>query len=143
MNEKTMKQEIIISIRHEFAEKIYSSEKLYEFRKRLPNIEVGTRCWIYEPLPIGHVTGFFIYGGCYRDEKTKVWEHCKVAAGISQDTFMQYYKNNTYAHAWLVKNASRCTSFNLIDVGIDRSPQSYIKWSSKYLDKYVYINNIK
>lgn len=129
-----MKQDVIISIRHEFAEKIYSSEKLYEFRKRIPNIEVGTRCWIYEPLPTGKVTGFFIYGGCYRDEKAKVWELCKEAAGISRETFMQYYKNNSYAHAWLVGNFSRCPRFDLKDVGINQSPQSYIKWSSKYLD---------
>ena len=39
-----MEQDVIISIRHPFAEKIYSGDKLYEFRKRRPNIAVGTRC---------------------------------------------------------------------------------------------------
>lgn len=134
-----MKQDVIISIRHPFAEKIYLSEKLYEFRKRIPNIAVGTRCWIYEPLPIGKVTGFFIYRGCYRDEKAKVWEHCKEVAGISREAFMQYYNRDFFAYAWQVGNAYRCSPFDLKDVGINQSPQSYIKWSSEYLDNKVSI----
>lgn len=128
------KQDVIISIRHQFAEKIYSGEKLYEFRKRRPNIAVGTCCWIYEPLPIGKVTGFFVYGGCYRDEKTKVWEHCQLASGISREAFMQYYEREFYAHAWMVESACHCHAFNLKDAGIDRAPQSYITWSSEFLD---------
>lgn len=136
-----MKQDVIISIRHPFAVKIYSGAKLYEFRKRRPNIAVGTRCWIYEPLPIGKVTGFFIYGGCYRDEKAKVWEHCQEAAGISREAFMQYYDRDFYAYAWQVGTARRCPAFDLKDAGIDRAPQSYITWSSEFLDYLIIMMN--
>lgn len=136
-----MKQDAIISIRHPFAEKIYSGEKLYEFRKRQPNIAVGTRCWIYEPLPIGKVTGFFIYRGCYRDEKAKVWEHCQEAAGISREAFLQYYDRDFYAHAWQVGTARRCPVFDLKDASIARAPQSYITWSSEFLDNLIIMMN--
>lgn len=129
-----MKQNVIISIRHAFAERIYSGEKMYEFRKRRPNILIGTRCWIYEPLPIGKITGYFIYNGCYRNVVDKVWEHCKDAAGICQDSFLQYYENDFYAHAWLVGQARRCPTITLKDAGINRAPQSYIICSSEYLD---------
>lgn len=136
-----MKQDVIISIRHPFAEKIYSGEKLYEFRKRRPNIAVGTRCWIYEPLPIGKVTGLFIYKGCYRDEKAKVWEHCQENAGINREAFMQYYDSDFYAHAWQVGTVRRCPAFDLKDAGIDRAPQSYITWSSEFLDYLIITMN--
>ena len=136
-----MRQDIIISIRHPFAERIYSGEKVYEFRKRRPNINVGTRCWIYEPLPIGKVTGFFTYTGCYRDEKEKVWERCKEQAGISREAFMQYYDRDSYAYAWQVGTAKRCPSFDLKDAGIERAPQSYITWRSDFLDNVVIILN--
>ena len=136
-----MKQDVIISIRHTFAEKIYSGEKMYEFRKRRPNIAVGTRCWIYETLPIGKVTGFFIYKGCYRDEKTKVWEQCKEKAGITHETFNQYYDHDFYAHAWQVGTALRCPAFDLKNAGIDRAPQSYITWNSEFLDNLIIMMN--
>lgn len=136
-----MKQDVIISIRHPFADKIYSGEKLFEFRKRRPNIAVGTRCWIYEPLPIGKVTGFFIYRGCYRDEKAKVWEHCQENAGINREAFMQYYDRDFYAYAWQVGTARRCPAFDLKDAGIDRAPQSYITWSSEFLDNLIITMN--
>lgn len=130
-----MKQtDVIISIRHQYAEKIYSGEKLYEFRKRWPNIFINTRCWIYEPLPIGKVTGFFIYGGCIREEKGKVWVHCKKDAGITWEGFMQYYSRDFYANAWIVLKAYRCPAFDLKNIGINRAPQSYVKWGSKFLE---------
>lgn len=130
-------EDVIISIRHQYAEKIYSGEKLYEFRKRRPNIVFGTRCWIYEPLPIGKVTGFFIYTGCYRDEKTKVWDFCKKAAGIDRKKFMQYYSRDLYANAWQAGSARRCPAFDLKAVGIDHAPQSYIKLNCLFLDLMV------
>lgn len=135
-----MKQDVIISIRHPFAKRIYSGEKLYEFRKRRPNIAVGTRCWIYEPLPIGKVTGFFIYKGCYRDEKAKVWEHCLENAGINREAFMLYYARDFYAHAWIIGTARHCHTFGLKDVGIYNAPQSYIKVSSDFFDNIIITN---
>jgi len=133
-----MAQDIIISIRHAFAEKIYSGEKRFELRKRRPNVQPGTRCWIYEPKPVGKVTGFFTYMGCFRDTKEKVYEHCKDYIGIDRETFMQYYNRESIAHAWQVATHHRCKPFTLKDAGIERAPQSYIiTGSDGYLDGVV------
>lgn len=121
-------QDIIISIRHAFAEKIYSGEKTYELRKRRPNIHVGTRCWIYEPLPIGRVTGYFTYRGCYRDTKEAVFNAIGDQLGISHETYMQYYDREYFAHAWKIADPKKVESFMLQDVGISRAPQSYMIW---------------
>ena len=121
-----MKHDVIISIRHAFAEKIYSGEKRYELRKRVPKVELGTRCWIYEPKPVGKVTGFFTYLGCFRGTKEEVYNNCKDYIGINREAYMQYYSNESVAHAWLVVAPHRCKPFTLQEAGIKSAPQSYI-----------------
>ena len=133
-----MAQDIIISIKHAFAEKIYSGEKRYELRKRIPKMQLGTRCWIYELKPIGKVTGFFTYMGCYSATKEVVFDYCKDYIGIDRDAFMQYYNNESVAHAWQVVAPHRCKQFTLQDAGIMRAPQSYIfTKSDSYLDQVI------
>lgn len=133
-----MAKDIIISIKHAFAEKIYSGEKRYELRKRIPNVKLGTRCWIYEPKPVGKVTGFFTYLGCFRETKEEVYNYCRDYIGINREAFMQYYNNERFAHAWQVVAPHRCKPFTLQDAGIMRAPQSYIfTRSDGYLDQVV------
>lgn len=46
----------VISIRPEYAKKIYEGEKLFEFRK-VPPRSFGTRFFVYESAPISTLTG--------------------------------------------------------------------------------------
>jgi len=52
----------VFSIRHEFAEKIYSGEKTVELRSVLPAnpaLKAGDSVALYETKPIGRITGSF------------------------------------------------------------------------------------
>ena len=123
-----MRQDIIITIRHEFAEKINSGEKTYELRKRQPNVIVKTRCWIYEPAPVGRITGFFFYGGCLKEEKEKILNNLEDNLGLpSRKFFYDYYGKEKYAYAWKILNPERLDEpLTLGQLGLQKAPQSYI-----------------
>lgn len=124
-----MKKDVIISIRHQFAQKIYSGDKTVEIRKRRPNIELHTRCWIYEPKPIGKITGFFLYGSYYLSKPGRLWyllDKHNEKPGISIKDYMDYCHGAELMYAWVVDKPCRCTPFDLHDVGINRAPQSYM-----------------
>ena len=57
---------ILLSIKPEWAEKIYNGEKTIEWRKSRPRIDRNnrhTRVYIYETAPVKRITGYFtLYG---------------------------------------------------------------------------------
>ena len=119
--------ELIISIRHKYAERIYSGEKTYELRKREPKIKEGTRCWIYEPLPKGKITGYFYYGGCMKGEKHYLFTKHNYDFGISQKEYLEYFRNNTDICAWKVMLPRKIKQeITLEDCKVKRPPQSYM-----------------
>lgn len=120
-------QDVVISIRHEFAESIYSGLKIYELRKQEPHIEVGTCCWIYEPLPVGKVTGYFIYNGFLKMSKTLLWHRYGHRFGIDIDRYNAYYEGYQQSIAWRVSMPKSIEPRPLSDFGIKRAPQSYQK----------------
>lgn len=131
-----MRQDIIISIRHEFAENIYAGEKTYELRKHQPNAPMGTWCWIYEPTPVGKITGFFSYGGCLKEEKGEMLNSLEDSLGLpSRQYFHDYYSKDYYAHAWVILTPARLSVPLPLDlIGLQQAPQSYIFFNGEVLD---------
>lgn len=117
--------EILISIKHKYAERIYKGTKKYELRKVTPNIIPGTICLIYEPLPIGKVTGQFVYAGSIMVDKNLFWEKFNNELGITLDEYLKYFKGHEYVHAWKIKKPMRYQlQFNPRDID-QYPPQSY------------------
>lgn len=119
--------DIIITIRTEFAEKIYSGEKHFELRKRFPHIAYGTRCWIYEPMPVGRITGCFNYGGYQQGNKFLLWRKLNKWFCIDLERYLRYYLDQQEAFAWQVLLPRRIEPRPLSDFGIRHAPQSYQK----------------
>ena len=119
--------DIVITIRSEFDDKKYSGEKHYELRKRLPHIELATRCWIYEPLPVGKITGYFCFGGCIHKDKFQLWRDLNSVLGIDFERYLAYYDGQSQAYAWTVMHPFRIEPRALSEFGISHAPQSYQK----------------
>lgn len=118
--------EVLISIRHQYAERIYAGTKKFELRKGTPHISPGTKCYIYEPMPVGKVTGYFIFQGSVKCDKYKFWELFKNECGITTDDYFNYYQKKRNAYAWRIAGAHRYEDpFTLQDMGC-RAPQSYL-----------------
>lgn len=118
-------KDVLISIRHEFAKEIYYGRKSLELRKRIPSFQVGTKCFIYESLPIGCITGSFIYGGTLAYPKDEMWKLFSSTLGIEKERFYQYYKNSDTAFGWIMLGVNRFDYGSLRQNGIDYAPQSY------------------
>lgn len=117
--------EIIISIKHKYAKSIYKESKKYELRKVTPKIKVGTICYIYEPLPIGLITGQFIYAGEIVQNKWVFWVFNREKLGVTWDEYFKYYEGHQYIHAWKVEKPIRFgTPYTLKELG-QYPPQSY------------------
>ena len=99
---------ILITIKSEYASMIYAGYKRIELRKRTPKVPIGTPYLIYEPLPIGRVTGYFTYAGSFNFD-TIFPEHSLLKkAGISYSRMRNYYAHQLIGVAW---NIERPTPF--------------------------------
>ena len=98
---------ILLSIKQYYAEKIFSGEKKYEFRKILPRrIKVSTVV-IYATKPVGKVVGEFVIDSFITETPSKLWIITKKHSGVSKKTYNQYFKGRKKAHAIVVKQVIR------------------------------------
>ncbi|MUG82071.1 hypothetical protein [Commensalibacter melissae] len=98
---------ILLSIKPYYAEKIFSGEKKYEFRKILPRrIKVSTVV-IYATKPVGKVVGEFVIDSFITETPSKLWIITKKHSGVSKKTYNQYFKGRKKAHAIVVKQVIR------------------------------------
>ena len=117
---------LIISIKPEFVEKIISSEKKYEFRRRIYKKEVE-KIYIYQTLPNSGIVGYFIPSKIIKDTPLNLWNNLKKASGVSEEFFMSYFHGKTEGYAIEIENLVVFEK-PLTDSGI-KAPQSY-----KYID---------
>ena len=118
---------VLLSIKPEYAEKILSGEKRFEFRKALfKNKDVKTVV-IYATMPIGKIVGEFEFDGVVTGTPDAVWLETENQSGITQDFFEQYFSGREMAHAIKVGNVKRyCEPLSLKSIvpnGL--APQSY------------------
>jgi predicted transcriptional regulator len=98
---------VLLSIKPEYAEKILSGEKRFEFRKsifRNPNVKTVV---IYATMPVGMVIGEFEIDDVLTDDPRTIWELTAEFAGITKKFFNEYFRGRETAHAIKVKRTHR------------------------------------
>lgn len=117
---------ILITIKSEYASQIYAGMKTIELRKRTPKVPIGTLCLIYEPLPIGRVTGYFTYAGSFDFNTLCTEQSLLKKAGISYSKLRAYYASQLIGVAWKVERPTPfLDALSLNDFNVSRAPQSY------------------
>lgn len=117
---------ILITIKSEYASMIYAGMKTIELRKQTPNVPIGTPCLIYEPGPIGRVTGYFTYAGSFNfdtlyTERSLLWK-----AGISYSRMRDYYAHQLIGVAWKIERPMPFPdALSLDDFNVFHTPRSY------------------
>jgi predicted transcriptional regulator len=82
---------VLLSIKPEYANKIFSGEKRFEFRKRaFRNIEVHTVV-VYSTMPVGRIIGEFTIKHIHQDSPDSIWSKTEKYSGIKEDFFREYY----------------------------------------------------
>ncbi|MEC4170199.1 ASCH domain-containing protein [Pseudomonas sp. MS-1(2024)] len=130
---------VLLSIKPEYANKILSGEKKFEFRKvSFTNTKVNTVV-IYATKPVGKVVGEFEILHIYSDSPSNIWERTKKFAGIEKKYFDSYYEGKDLAVAIAVGAVHEYEKpKNLSDIGAGVSaPQSfcYIKPTDNELQR--------
>lgn len=118
---------VLLSIKPEFAFKIFDGQKKFEFRKVIfKNPDIRTVV-VYASSPVQQVIGEFEIDDILSSSPDEIWELTKNYSGISEMYFHEYFENRLVAHAIKIKNTKRYKrpmslkeDFNVLP------PQSYL-----------------
>ncbi|NSX16166.1 ASCH domain-containing protein [Cupriavidus taiwanensis] len=90
---------VLLSIKPEYAAKILSGEKRFEFRKAAFGNGLVKSVVIYATKPVGKVVGEFEIAEVFRDKPSKIWAKTRKFAGIDKVFFDSYYEGRDVAVA--------------------------------------------
>lgn len=95
---------VLLSIKPEYAEKIFSGEKKYEFRKiGFKNRFIKTVV-VYATMPVGKIIGEFGIKQIHKGKPEQIWKKTKKYSGIDELFFNEYYNGKDFAIAIEVDN---------------------------------------
>ena len=118
---------VLLSIKPEFANKIFDGTKKYEFRKTLFKRSDVSSVLVYASSPVQRIIGEFTIDAIISGTLPAVWEIAENSAGISEDYFLSYFSNKTIAHAIKI---GKVTKFKrpktLIQYNVKNAPQSFV-----------------
>lgn len=129
-----MRKIVLLSIKPEFADKIFRGEKQYEYRRTLFACVSVKKVIVYATSPISQVVGEFEVDDIISMSKHALWKSTRNFSGITWRYFSEYFKGKTRCHAIKVKNPMRYSSpIPLCEAsGLTHPPQSfaYVRQSS-------------
>jgi predicted transcriptional regulator len=98
---------VLLSIKPEFAEKIFNGTKKYEFRRSVfknPDIKIIV---VYASFPVQKVIGEFEIESILNHDLKTLWELTKDSAGISKQFFFDYFENKDNGFAIKIKKTTK------------------------------------
>lgn len=125
---------VILSIKPEFAEKIFNGSKKYEFRRSIFKDPTVKKIIVYASAPISKIVGEFEIDKILRSELNTLWSKTKEYSGISEEYYLKYFEGKKEGYALKIKKTHKYVDHLSIkdDFGLF-PPQSfaYLK-ESKY-----------
>jgi predicted transcriptional regulator len=119
--------QVLLSIKPEFALKIFDGSKRYEYRRAIFKNQEVSRVIVYASDPIKQIIGEFEIEDILHEEPQSLWVKTKHHAGISEKRFFNYFINKSKGYAIKVK-ATRVYNdpLSLSSFMISSPPQSYV-----------------
>ena len=122
---------VLLSIKPEFAEKIFSGSKLYEFRRSIFKQKVS-KVVVYVTAPIGMVWGEFTIDEVLHENVERLWDQTALHAGVERDFFLAYFAEKEMGYAIKIGQVTRYeTPRSLREVYGVSAPQSFLYLLSK------------
>ena len=117
---------VLLSIKPIYADRIFSGEKRYEFRRIVFKNPDVTTVVVYASAPTSRVIGEFEISSILSDSPQQLWQATKSHAGVEETFFFDYFANRVMAHAIKVKNPKRYRrSFDIREKFALAPPQSF------------------
>jgi predicted transcriptional regulator len=130
---KQQQMKVLLSIKPEYANKIFAGEKKYEFRRSLFRNTFVRTVVVYASSPIKKVIGEFEIEKIINEDLDYLWELTKESSGITEEYFYLYFKQKGKGYAIKIKKAKRyAVAKNIKECYNISPPQSFA-----YLNKTV------
>lgn len=118
---------VLLSIKPEFAEKIFNGTKRVEFRRSIFRSNNISRVVVYASSPIQKIIGEFEIDEILSGSPEYLWCETSEYAGISKLYFDQYFENKDTGYAIRIKSVKKyidplCLK---VDFNIAHPPQSF------------------
>jgi predicted transcriptional regulator len=98
---------VLLSIKPEFADKIFNGTKKYEYRRSVfKNTDVKTVV-VYASSPVQKVIGEFDIETILNDSLEKLWQDTKQFSGITKNFFLSYFSNKKDGYAIQIKKTRK------------------------------------
>ncbi|MGS2727942.1 hypothetical protein ACU8DI_15155 [Psychroserpens sp. BH13MA-6] len=95
---------VILSIKPEFAFKIFEGTKKFEFRRVLFKNKDVKNIVVYASAPISKVIGEFEIDSIFQQDLNTLWSKTSEFSGITQDYYADYFEGKNEGYAIKVKN---------------------------------------
>ena len=123
---------VLLSIKPEYAEKILSGQKKYEFRRAIFKDVGVTKVVIYASSPVQKVIGEFEVDRVLTLKLNELWKQTKQESGIDKKFYDIYFAGKEVGHAIKVKRVKRYPRhLDLADLNIKQAPQSFVYLNSQ------------
>ncbi|MFA6336165.1 MAG: hypothetical protein WCX48_11575 [Bacteroidales bacterium] len=118
---------VLLSIKPQFAHKIFDGSKKFEFRKSIfKNKEIHTVV-VYASSPVQKVIGEFTIDEILEAQPQALWEKTKQDSGITKSFFDSYFLNRDIAYAIKVRDTALYKDpLSLSDFDLSFAPQSFV-----------------
>lgn len=117
---------VLLSIKPEFAHKIFEGSKKFEFRKQVFKDTSVKKVIVYSSSPEQKVIGEFEIEAILSDTPDNIWIQTKLYSGISQEFYDEYFKGRDNAYAIKVASTKKYRKEkSLADYNVQFAPQSF------------------
>ena len=117
---------VLLSIKPEFANKIFDGTKKYEFRKSIFKRNDIKTVVVYASSPVKQVIGEFEIEKILYQEVELLWQLTRQFAGINKDFYDDYFSDKEMAFAIQVGKIHKFLNpKRLSDYDINYAPQSF------------------
>lgn len=118
---------VLLSIKPEFALKIFEGSKKYEFRRTLFKNQDVDKIIVYASAPISQVIGEFDIEDVIQKDIEELWAETQDYSGISKEFYDSYFEGKEEGFAIKVKKAKKYKTFlDLKEKFGVKPPQSFL-----------------
>lgn len=98
---------VVLSIKPEFANKIFDGTKKFEFRKAIFKNDKIKTVIVYASSPVQQVIGEFEIEKIINHDIDTLWDLTQQFSGISEDYFYQYFSEKEIGYAIKIKKTKK------------------------------------
>lgn len=117
---------VLLSIKSEFASKIFDGSKKYEYRRTIFKKAGVDKVLVYASGGPCGIIGEFEIGHILHNDLQTLWSNTKTEAGITEEAFFNYFANKDHGYAISIKSATLYDPpLPLEAIQVHSAPQSF------------------